>query len=40
MIVLLCAPLGALLYEGLALLLGVQEARSLPLSILERFKRG
>ncbi len=39
-IVLLCAPLGALLYEGLALLLGVQEARSLPLSILKRFKRG
>ncbi|MBO9308442.1 MAG: murein biosynthesis integral membrane protein MurJ [Chloroflexi bacterium] len=39
-VVMVCVPLGILLYQGLALLLGVPEARSLPMSILRRLKRG
>ncbi|PJF34171.1 MAG: hypothetical protein CUN49_16785, partial [Candidatus Thermofonsia Clade 1 bacterium] len=39
-VVIVCVPLGALLYQGLALLLGLSEARNVPLSILGRFKRG
>lgn len=39
-VVMVCVPLGALLYQGLALLLGLSEARNVPLSILGRFKRG
>ncbi|MFQ3536142.1 MAG: murein biosynthesis integral membrane protein MurJ [Aggregatilineales bacterium] len=35
-----CVLLGAALYQVLALLLGVPEARSLPVSVLRRFKRG
>jgi putative peptidoglycan lipid II flippase len=40
LVVMVCVPLGILLYQGLALLLGVPEARSLPMSILRRLKRG
>ncbi|MCS6871801.1 MAG: murein biosynthesis integral membrane protein MurJ [Anaerolineae bacterium] len=39
-VVAVCVPFGVLFYEVLALLLGVPEARSVPLSILGRFKRG
>ncbi len=39
-IVVVCVPLGALLYQGLAVLLGVPEARSLPAGILQRLRRG
>lgn len=39
-VVLIGVPLGAALYQGLAMLLGVPEARSLPMDVLRRLRRG